>query len=40
MMEHEPDHLDGVLALDRTDRESRRAALRQWREFLLAGGDR
>jgi peptide deformylase len=39
MMQHETDHLDGVLMLDRTDRESRRAALRQWRERLLTRGE-
>jgi peptide deformylase len=36
MMQHEIDHLDGILTLDRTDRESRRRALRQWRDRLLA----
>ena len=33
---HEIDHLDGVLILDRTDRESRKAAMREMRERLLA----
>ena len=36
IIQHEVDHLDGVLILDRTDRESRKAALREWRERLLA----
>ena len=36
MMQHETDHLDGVLMLDRTDRESRKQAFREWRERLLA----
>ena len=38
MMQHETDHLDGVLMLDRTDPESRKRAMRQWRERLLARG--
>src|SRR5215213_9624214 len=29
ILQHEIDHLDGVLVLDRTDRESRKAAMRQ-----------
>ncbi|CAA9445955.1 MAG: Peptide deformylase [uncultured Rubrobacteraceae bacterium] len=36
VLQHEVDHLDGVLILDRTDRPSRKAAMRQWRERLLA----
>ena len=36
VLQHEVDHLDGVLILDRTDRQSRNAALREWREHLLA----
>ncbi len=36
IFQHEIDHLDGVLILDRTDREARKAALREWRERLLA----
>lgn len=36
ILQHEIDHLNGVLILDRTDRESRKAALREWRERLLA----
>ena len=36
VLQHEIDHLDGVLILDRTDRESRKAAMREMRERLLA----
>ena len=36
IFQHEVDHLDGVTILDRTDRESRKAAMREWRERLLA----
>ena len=36
VLQHEVDHLDGVLILDRTDRQSRKAAMREWRERLLA----
>jgi peptide deformylase len=36
VLQHEVDHLDGVLILDRTDRQSRKAAMREWREHLLA----
>ncbi len=36
MMQHETDHLDGILMLDRADRESRKRAVREWRERLLA----
>ncbi len=36
ILQHEVDHLDGVLILDRTDRQSRKAAMREWREHLLA----
>ena len=36
IFQHEVDHLDGVLILDRTDRESRKAAMRELRERLLA----
>jgi len=36
VMQHEVDHLDGLLILDRTDRQSRKAAMREWRERLLA----
>ncbi|WP_119068098.1 peptide deformylase [Rubrobacter indicoceani] len=35
IFQHEIDHLDGVLILDRTDRESRRTAMREMRERLL-----
>jgi peptide deformylase len=36
ILQHEIDHLDGVLILDRTDRESRKAAMREMRERLLS----
>jgi peptide deformylase len=36
IFQHEIDHLDGVLILDRTDRESRKTAMREMRERLLA----
>ena len=36
VLQHEVDHLDGVLILDRTDKPSRKAAMREWRERLLA----
>ena len=36
VLQHEVDHLDGVLILDRTDTQSRKAAMREWREQLLA----
>ena len=36
IIQHEVDHLDGVLILDRTDRDARKAAMREWRERLLA----
>jgi len=36
VLQHEVDHLDGVLILDRTDRPSRKAAMREWRERMLA----
>ena len=36
ILQHEIDHLDGVLIVDRTDRESRKAAMREMRERLLA----
>jgi len=35
VLQHETDHLDGVLILDRVDRETRRAALRELRERML-----
>jgi peptide deformylase len=37
IFQHEVDHLDGILMLDRTDRESRKNAMREMRERLLAG---
>jgi peptide deformylase len=36
IFQHEIDHLDGILILDRTDRESRKNALREMRERMLA----
>jgi peptide deformylase len=39
VLQHEVDHLDGVLILDRTDRPSRKAAMREWRERMLAQQD-
>lgn len=35
ILQHEMDHLNGVLILDRTDRDSRKAAMRELRERLL-----
>ncbi|MCA3749747.1 MAG: peptide deformylase [Rubrobacter sp.] len=35
VVQHETDHLDGILILDRVDRETRRAALRELRERML-----
>jgi peptide deformylase len=32
VLQHEIDHLDGVLMLDRTSRQERRDAMRAWRE--------
>ena len=37
-VQHETDHLDGVLFVDRLDREQRKAALRAIREAEWAGG--
>ena len=37
IFQHEIDHLDGVLILDRTDRESRKNAMREMRERMMAG---
>ena len=34
VIQHEIDHLDGVLILDRTTREQRKDAMRAWRESL------
>jgi len=38
MLQHEIDHLDGVLAIDRLDPEARKAVLREYRrrEMLVA----
>lgn len=36
IMQHEIDHLDGITILDRTDRESRREAMRGLRERMFA----
>lgn len=36
IFQHEIDHLDGVLILDRTDRESRKNAMREMRERIMA----
>ena len=36
VLQHEVDHLDGLLILDRTDRQSRKDAMREMRERLLA----
>ncbi len=36
ILQHEMDHLNGVLILDRTDRESRKVAMRELRERLVA----
>jgi peptide deformylase len=33
VLQHEIDHLDGVLMLDRTDRAQKREAMRAWREL-------
>jgi|SRR5918995_1168 peptide deformylase len=35
IFQHEIDHLDGVLILDRTDRESRKNAMREMRERMM-----
>ncbi|MGD0198674.1 MAG: peptide deformylase [Solirubrobacteraceae bacterium] len=37
VLQHEIDHLDGVLMLDRASREQRRDAMRTWRELAQAG---
>lgn len=37
LLQHEIDHLDGVLIIDRADPEERKAALRRYREALEAG---
>ena len=33
VLQHEIDHLDGVLMLDRTERSQKREAMRAWREL-------
>ncbi len=38
-IQHETDHLDGVLFIDRLDREARRAAMREIREAAWFGAD-
>lgn len=38
MMQHETDHLDGVLMFDRAEPEERKRAMREWRERLLSRG--
>lgn len=40
VIQHEIDHLDGVLILDRTSREERRSAMRALREAAERDGDR
>jgi peptide deformylase len=37
VLQHEIDHLDGVLMLDRTTRDQRREAMRTWRELQQPG---
>lgn len=37
ILQHEIDHLEGLTILDRTDRESRKAAMREMRERMMAG---
>ena len=37
VVQHEIDHLDGVLVLDRVDRDARRQAVRRLREEIAAG---
>jgi len=38
LIQHEIDHLDGILVLDRLDPDARKAALREIRELELNGG--
>jgi peptide deformylase len=43
IIQHETDHLDGIVVLDRTNILSRQAALQEWegvRERLLSGAGR
>jgi peptide deformylase len=35
ILQHETDHLNGILILDRTDRDTRRAAMREFRTRLM-----
>jgi len=39
VIQHEVDHLDGVLILDRTARDQRKQAMRAMREAMAPGGD-
>ena len=39
VIQHEVDHLDGVLILDRTSRDQRKQAMRAMREAMAPGGD-
>jgi peptide deformylase len=39
VIQHEMDHLDGILILDRISREARREAMRAMREGRAAGVD-
>jgi peptide deformylase len=39
VIQHELDHLDGVLILDRTSRDQRKQAMRAMREAMSGGGD-
>lgn len=36
VLQHEIDHLDGILIIDRASREERKKALEQFSEFLIA----
>lgn len=38
MVQHETDHLGGILMLDRAEPESRRRTMKEWRERLLSRG--
>jgi peptide deformylase len=39
VIQHEMDHLDGVLILDRTTRDQRKQAMRAMREAQAGGGE-
>jgi peptide deformylase len=39
VIQHEIDHLDGVLILDRTTRDQRKQAMRAMREAQAGGGE-